>query len=525
MLALVGVLFLGYAAMGSVQEPAKPAPDNKNAAADLAVEQQILARKYQEFEKALMQLAHRLERSTKPEDRERAANIKKAIAYSADQDVKGKFEQLIKTLQTSKDLSIPEIQGAMKNSGMVADDVHAIIQLLMADARDDELKKEKKRIEDLLKALDEVIRKQKVVRAQTEAGKAEKGHLVGDQKKVTEKTGDIGKAMDKAKEGEAKDPSDGKGKGSEAKDPSDGKGKGQGQGDKPGDKPPMPNPGGNQPKQEGMPGRKQIQDANDYQKKAEDGLEKNDRDNASKNQDKALKELEEARKKLEEILRQLREEELERLLAALEARCQKMLQMQIEVRDGTVRVFKSIDETDDKKPTRSHEQKALQLSDREQQIVDEASKAIQILEAEGPAVAFHEQFLQVREDMRHVARRLGKADVGTVTQYIEEEIIAVLREMIDALKKAQKQLQENRNNPNQNQQNPNQNQKLLDQIAELKMIRSMQLRVNSRTKVYGDKYQGEQTAEPDIQKELMDLAMRQQKIYDVTENIYKGKNK
>jgi hypothetical protein len=120
---------------------------------------------------------------------------------------------------------------------------------------------------------------------------------------------------------------------------------------------------------------------------------------------------------------------------------------------------------------------------------------------------------------------LGKADVGTVTQYIEEEIIAVLREMIDALKKAQKQLQENRNNPNQNQQNPNQNQKLLDQIAELKMIRSMQLRVNSRTKVYGDKYQGEQTAEPDIQKELMDLAMRQQKIYDVTENIYKGKNK
>ncbi len=479
-----------------------------------------------------MQLAHRLERSNKPEDREKAASIKKAIAYSADQDVKGKFEQLIKTLQGSKDLSIPEIQTAMKNTGMVADDVRAIIALLMADARDEDLKKEKKRIEDLLKALDEVIRKQKVVRAQTEAGKAEKGALVGDQKKVTGKTSDIGKAMDQAKAEKDKgdpnkgsEPKDGKGEPNKGGDAKDGKGTpGQGQRNK-GDKPPMPNEAGDQPKQDGMPGRKQIQDANDYQKKAEEGLQKEKRDEASKNQDKALKELEEARKKLEEILRQLREEELERLLAALEARCQKMLQMQIEVRDGTVRLSKTIEETEDKKPNRSHEQKSLQLSDREQQIVDEAGKAIQILEAEGSAVAFYEQFLQVREDMRHVVRRLGKADVGSVTQLIEEDIIAVLKEMIDALKKAQKQLQENRNNPNQNQQNPNQNQKLLDMIAELKMIRSMQLRVNSRTRVYGEKYTGEQAAEPDIMKELTDLAMRQQKIYDVTDNIYKGKNK
>jgi hypothetical protein len=272
-----------------------------------------------------------------------------------------------------------------------------------------------------------------------------------------------------------------------------------------------------------MPGRKQIQDANDYQKKAEEELDKDKRNEASKNQDKALQELEEARKKLEEILRQLREEELERLLAALEARCQKMLQMQIEVRDGTVRVAKAIDDNADKRPTRANEQKSLQLSDREQQIVDEASKAIQMLEAEGSAVAFYEQFLQVRDDMRHVTRRLGKIDAGSVTLAIEEDIIAVLKEMIEALKKAQKQLQENRSNPSQS--NPSQNQKLLDQIAELKMIRSMQLRVNSRTRMYGEKYPGEQASDADIQRELSDLATRQQKIYDVTENIYKGKNK
>jgi hypothetical protein len=199
-----------------------------------------------------------------------------------------------------------------------------------------------------------------------------------------------------------------------------------------------------------------------------------------------------------------------------------MLQMQIEVRDGTVRVFRAIEENVDKKPNRANEQKSLQLSDREQKIVDEATLAIQMLEAEGSAVAFPEVFIQIREDMRHVTRRLSKADVGTVTQVIEEDIINTLKEMIDALKKAQQQMQANKSN---GQSNPNQNQKLLDLLAELKMIRAMQVRVNSRTKVYGEKYQGEQADEDGIQKELKDLAGRQQKIFEVTDNIYRGKNK
>jgi hypothetical protein len=199
-----------------------------------------------------------------------------------------------------------------------------------------------------------------------------------------------------------------------------------------------------------------------------------------------------------------------------------MLALQIEVRDGTVRVFKAIEENPDKKPTRSNEQRALQLSDREQVIVDEATAAIKMLEAEGSAVAFPEVFIQVREDMRHVTRRLGKADVGSVTQLIEEDIIQTLKEMIEALKKAQQQMQANKSNPNPN---PNQNQKLLDLIAELKMILAMQKRVNSRTRVYGEKYPGEQASEEGIQKELSDLAVRQQKIFEVTNNIDKGKNK
>ena len=555
LLSLLGLLTVALACPAQAPERAKPT-DAAKAPADLSVDQEILARQYRDFEKALLKLAQRMEASTKPEEREKAANLKKAITLSGERDIKGRFDKLILTLKSTKGLSLQELDSAMKDSKMVADDIRLIIQLLQADTRDDELKREKKRLMDLIKALEEVIRKQKVVRAQTEAGKMEKNPLVDSQKKVTKNTADIARAMGKdgkagdaseAKKsdakGEGKGKGDGKGKGEgkgqgegkgkgEGEGKGDGKGKGEGSGSaqqgssaKKGDgKPQPPSPGGDDNKQQtpGLPGRQQIQDANKYQKQAEDELEKEDRAEASKDQDKALKELEEARKKLEEILRQLREEELERLLAALEARCRHMLAMQIEVRDGTVRVFKAIEENADKKPTRANEQRALQLSDREQQIVDEATAAIKLLEAEGSAVAFPEVFIQLREDMRHVTRRLGKADVGTVTQVIEDDIIQTLKEMIEALKKAQQQMQANRSNPNPN---PNQNQKLLDLLAELKMIRSMQVRVNSRTKVYGEKYQGEQAADEGIQKELADLAVRQQKIFDVTDNIYRGKNK
>ena len=66
---------------------------------------------------------------------------------------------------------------------------------------------------------------------------------------------------------------------------------------------------------------------------------------------------------------------------------------------------------------------------------------------------------------------------------------------------------------------------MIDRLAELKMIRSMQIRVNNRTITYGRQYPGEQANDPDIQKELANLAQRQQKIFSITNNIARGNNK
>jgi len=55
-----------------------------------------------------------------------------------------------------------------------------------------------------------------------------------------------------------------------------------------------------------------------------------------------LDKLKQAQKKLEELLQQLREEELKQMLAKLQARCEKMLNMQMVVKTSTEELDKAI---------------------------------------------------------------------------------------------------------------------------------------------------------------------------------------
>jgi hypothetical protein len=343
-----------------------------------------------------------------------------------------------------------------------------------------------------------------------------KSNKDGDSKSGDSKSGD-------SKQGQAKD-------GSKNSSPSKSKGDSNPQdpnspADKKGDNnakeaPPKDGP----PPDETAQVQKRIREANYDQHRAEDKIDRGDKPGSKKDQDEAVRKLEEAKKKLEDLLRQLREEELERLLASLQARCEKMLAMQINVQEGTIRVAREIDRSPDKTATRDQQQDSLRLSDKEKDIVTEATKAIEMLEAEGSAVAFPEVFQQVREDMKNVQGRLSVVDVGKVTQGTEQDIIDTLKEMIEALKKARQDL-DNKKSPPSGQPPPNVDQKLLDQIAELKMIRSMQIRVNNRTQLYGREYEGEQAMAPRIRQELHQLSDRQERIFEVTNRIAKGDNR
>lgn len=555
-LGLMVLLVAGLLVLPALSQSKPPQPaQGGSVSGESAGTQARLQREFQEFKLALKLLEQRLEKSGKPDDKLRVASIREALKLIEEKSTDSKFENILQDLRKQELFkSTDKLQGLVDRNKDLAEDLARLIDALNRDP-EAELRRQREEAKKVLEKLKDVIGKQERVRGNTEQGRMSKEELEKAQAKVTQETREL-KNLIEGKKSSSKDgdPKDGKSKDGMGKDgdPKDGKGKdgkdgmgkdGQSQdgmnkdsgGDESADSSQQPLP------QEKDQARKRIQEATEFQKESEKKIAKDEKKAASEKQGDALDKLKEAQKKLEELLKQLREEEIDRVLVQLQARCVEMLRLQMEVRAGTAELQASVMARPDKKPDRVHEQKALEWHDREAQIVRKAADALRLIESEGSAVAFAEVFRQVGDDMSNVRDRLKLADVGEETVRIEDDIIATLREMIESLKKAQ---QDNKNKkppmPGQpGQQNPGQqDQRLIDQISELKMIRSMQLQINKRTESYGRKFEGEQAPDPSavpdarskaqaeqVLKEIRDLGRRQDKIGKVARDISLGRNK
>jgi len=600
-------------------DPAKPEadPPADDAAANepavneketLASSQELLTRRYKRFVDTLKKVAENVKK-TNPEQ---AELINRAIGKSNADGLPRRMDDLVDKLAKR------EFGTATEDQEEVVAHLQELLQLLISEDEKQRNKAEQQRIEAYLKKLNEIIHKEKDIRAATER-KENADDLAARQKKLQEQTNNLNKqiANDDAaknqskssdpknadakpgepqpgdpkagdpmpgeakpgdpKEGEPKpgDPKEGEAKPGDPKDPKDPKEAKPGEpkpgeakpGDpkegeaKPGD--PMPGepmpgepmpgepmdgdpkpgkPMKGEPKpgkpgesgdskpeqsepQEETPGREELEKAKQEMEKAIENLKKKAHDNASDNQDEVLKELQKAKEKLEEILRQLREEEKVRTLQALEARFRKMLEMQVQVYDNTLRLDKVIPA----QRTSAHAARSHDLSRKEEEIVVEATRALTLLREEGSAVAFPEATEQIREDMQSVAAWLGKdpdPDTGTITQAVEKDIIEALEEMIDALQKEIEKAKDKKDKKQQQQQQQQEDdQALIDLLGELKLLRALQNRVNRRTAMVGRIVKGEQATDPKAVDQLKILGDRQARIQKATYDLATGKNK
>jgi hypothetical protein len=537
---------------------AKPEP---TAADALTVQQQQIADKYKHLEEVLLRMAE-LTASTDPR---RAALLKKAVAQSKEQLIGVQFESLVELLK--KD----ELSRAVEGQTQVDKDLRAILELLLSENRAKRLESEKARIREYLKQVNQIIKQQKGLQGRT-GGNGDPKELSKAQDKLAQKTGDVADQIkrneesakrDQNGEGKSGEPKPGKPDAAPGKDNDQPKPDGQDSKDKPskpGDqgqsqgkpekgeqgegqpKPSEQNQGKSQGQSQGQgqgqgqgqsqdqqqpqdqsenPARKRLEEARRRMEEARKKLDEAKRQGAVEKQEEAIRQLEQAKADLEKILRQLREEEMERSLAMLEARFAKMLQMQREVYEGTVRLDK-VPEAD-----RNHNQEieAGRLSSKEGEIVLETDKALTLLREDGTAVAFPEAIEQVRGDMEQVVQRLAQFKVNNITQAIEQDIIAALEEMLAALKKAREELQQRQQPQDQPSSGEQQDPPLVDALSEIKMIRTLQMRVNLRTERYKKMLQGEQAENSELLEALTKLAERQQRIFEITRDLTRGKNR
>ncbi len=500
----------------------------KEAEQSLKDVQTRISGRYQRFAKTLTQLHGYMKKS----DPARAELLLRVIGKSKEAQIDSQMASILQLLSEDS----PQFANVV---GRQEDLIKSLLNLLDVLQSEDEQKRlndEIARLEELIGDLNKIVVNQKEVRAGTERGRP-LDSLESKQKDVESQTEKLADKIDKQdrekqkqneKENSDQDgkPQDGKPQDGKPQDgkPQDGKPQdGKPQDGKPQDGKPqdgkLQDGKPQQQKPEETPGREEVENALDKMKKAIEDLKKKNRDNAARDQDQAIAELEKAKAKLEEILRQLREEEQKIMLAALEARFRKMLQMQVTIRKSSQQIAQI--EPDKRLPR--HRARSIQLARDEQDIVQEASKALILLREEGSSVAFPEAVQAIREDMQTTTKRLNEFQVDELTIAIEDDIIEALEEMVEALRKEMEKLEEGEKQ--KQQQGEPQDPALVDLIAELKLLRSLQIRINRRTERYGKPLKGEQVVKPDVLELLDQLSERQARIQRATYDLSTGRNK
>jgi len=518
-------------------------PENplRTAEADgqnLAGSQARLAERYDRLELLAARLAE-LSRATQPR---RARLLRELVAKSREQDIAGRFEIIVRSLRQAN------LSTASDRQTEIQVELQKLLDLLLQEDRDRQIESQRKRIGKYLAELKKLIRLQRGIKARTDGGDQTKP-LTEDQKRLAKATDKLREQIE-ATEGSPKSAS----APSNAAGESDGKPDGQPSQENPkDDSPKQPDKGSpeqsdqGQPSQGGTPGQpskssgqgqpgsgqpsesesespsqratQRLQKAQQRMQEALKQLEKTQREGAVKQQEKALRELQQAKAELERILRQLREEELERMLVLLEARFRKMLNAQIEVYEQT----QKLDASQAQAPTHEVEIASGRLSRKEGQIVRDADRALILLREDGTSVAFPEALEQAREDMQAVVGRLGEVKLGMLTQGLEEDIIMALEETLAALQKALKNIRQQRARQ-QSAGGPPGEQSLVDQLAELRMIRALQARVNRRTQRYSKLIEGGQALKAELLEALNRLSLRQERIFQATHDLHTGQN-
>ena len=277
-----------------------------------------------------------------------------------------------------------------------------------------------------------------------------------------------------------------------------------------------PTEAGESSSSQSSPGQSQIAKAQQQMQNAANRLQNQDAEGANREQNEAIKNLNEALEEIEDRLSQLKEETQEEKLARLEARFTEMLARQQVVSAQTL----ELDEKQIATGTlrRSDRLALAKLAAEENALAEMSQEAYDLLVEDGTSVVFPRIVEDLKTDLQQCADGLKKQRTDSLTQLVQSEVETTLEELISALQRAQKEKQENDEGGGSSGGGGGGNQPLLPPSAELKALRSAQMRVNRRTKQV-DQLREVITTDPQIRAEIQNLFGRQAKIVEMTDEM------
>jgi len=521
---------MGVAALGLLVALAggvRAAPGD--AQTGLVDREQELLRQYRDLERSLLRLADLLAAS----DPRRAALLRSVFDKAREEQVGDRLGTIVELLEQGQLLKAGTSQaGAIEQ-------FRALLDLLESGDTDRQQASTKQEVRHYLARLAKAIARQRDIEGSTEAGTRE-AELAERQRALAEETRALAEdvqgfarrmdaragtgGFDGGEEGPAEEEQPATG------DEQDG-GAAPTQKSEEGGEPGEPaaggaaaaaeeaEPQGDDDSARARRTRQRLAAAEKRMRSARERLEQARRQEARREQEKAVEELETARAELEEILRQMREQEVERLLVQLETRVREMLKAERLVLAGADAVAAA------GTPGRERELEAVRLGREQQAIATDAARALVLVRDDGSAVAIPQALESIRDDAGQAAARLGRGDVGGTTRGLLADLVTNLEELLATLEKSQRDQEQRQAGAGGGRPQEPGEQPLVDKLSELKMIRSLQMRVNTRTQRFAHLL--DETADradaPELRAALERLAERQRKIERAAHDIVTGR--
>jgi hypothetical protein len=522
-LVLLAGAWTGQPPQGTVGKPADP-PKNGSAAKDpqtLRNEQIAVSGRYARFERMLMQMADILGR----QDPERADLLRKTLGKGREDQVREDLEKAIALLESG------ELGAASEKQTELLQSFQSLMKLLQSEDRRSAVERERERLNGLLKDLRNVIGEQRSARAATQNEESPSNAAPGQQKAL-EGTGKLldemqqhdQKSEGEKSEGEKSEGEKSEGEKSEGKksegEKSEGK-KSEGEkseGEKSGGQKSGGQKSGGQKGQQQTPGCESLQEAEKRMQQALEALQQQQREQALKEEDAAIEELQKAAEKLEEQLKQLREEEKEMMLASLEARFQRMLIVETQIHEGTT-ALAAVPQKDWLELSYG---RCRELAQQQTELARECAQTVLLLREDGTSSAILLAAEDIQADMNSVAEWMQQSNVSELTISVQRDILESLKQLVETMQREMQQMQERQQQENQQQQQGQQQSPLVDLIAEIRMLRNLQLQVNRRTKRVDDLLEGASDSErATLLKQVSELAERQQKLFESAKDLEK----
>jgi hypothetical protein len=465
----------------------------------LARREAELARQYLELERSFLRLADILTTT----DPRRAAVLRDAFDQARDADVGDRLGEIVRFLEAGQLL-----QAGTSQAGAI-EQFRRLLDLLEEGGQDRNLSDTKRELRQFLGRVTKLIARQRDIEGSTEAGAAE-DRTAARQREAAEEAGQLAKGMERLIKRQA----DAEQQGGEQQG-------GEQQGGESDESSGDDQDAGDDESSRERRTRRRLEAAEARMRQAAERLDEARRKEARAEQERAIEELESARAELEEILRQMREEEAERLLVQLETRIRAMLKAERSVRDAALGLVGSTAMSQ-----RERQLEAVRLGREQEAVTAEATRALLLVQDDGSAVAIPQALGQVRDDSAEVATRLARGEVTPAPLEITGEIVTGLEELLAALEKSrreepkQEQAGQGGGRPAEPGERP-----LVDKLAELKMLRSLQVRVNARTERFSRLLDAgaERAVEAELLAALGRLAERQRAIEQAARDIVTGR--